>query len=59
MEFLWQSLQELAGTSVEDDLTIGGTFAATGSASWKRSLRSLQIKADASVDAAVGSKHVV
>jgi translocation and assembly module TamB len=51
------ALKDLFGTSAEDDLTIGGTVQAAGSASWKRSLRNLQVKADASVNAAVGSKQ--
>ena len=49
------ALRELAGTSAENNLTLGGTVQATGSASWKGSLRNLQLTADATVDAAVGS----
>ena len=48
------ALKELAGTSAANDLTLGGTLQATGDASWKGSLRSLQVKADATVDAVGG-----
>ena len=51
------ALKELAGTSAANELILGGTLQATGDASWKGSLRSLQTKADATVDAAVGSAH--
>ena len=51
-------VRQLAGPSAAaQDVTLAGTLQGTGDASWKGSLKSLQAKADATIDASAGSTH--